>query len=416
MREGTIKRVIAIRNNRRDYVLFKNASRAEEIALYYGFKPTDIPLITKDDLAQAKHLAESESKPRSIPEGNQCYFDICPEEKIALLRLYFEKNMQSLPQPVCLFLEGHFGTNPSKKHAHEESRYTLEMLGTSKSIAEATLIKTAVEILRAEGFENLYLDINSIGDRDSIVRFHKELVIYYRKNLQKLESHCRQTFKRDPFELFECENELCLTLKEEAPKSMAFLSEQSRIHFKEVLEYLESIDIPYRINPYIVGNRLFSTHTIFQIRSLSEKEENISWPLAVGVRYNALSKKLGMRRDLPAIGVTIAYKKKGHVDVRKEVKMKKSKIFFIQLGFDAKLKSLSVIEMLRQEGIAVEQSLSRDKLASQFALAESMRISFSLIMGQKEAMDNTVIVRNMDTRSQETVHIENIVEYLKKLK
>ena len=123
-----------------------------------------------------------------------------------------------------------------------------------------------------------------------------------------------------------------------------------------------------------------------------------------------------MKRDLPAIGVTIAYKKNGSTKPRHDLKMKKPKIFFIQLGFDAKLKSLRVIEMLRQARIPVYQSLSRDKLLAQVSLAESMDIPHTIIMGQKEAMENSVIVRNMATRSQETVPIASLSEYLKKLK
>src|SRR3989344_8602127 len=155
--------------NGRDYVSFKNASRAEEIALYYGFTPIELPTVSKADLAQAKDLYETE-KPRSLPDENECYLDICPEEKISTLRTYFENNMLSQPQPVSLFAEGHFPTNPSKKNGSEECRYELEMLGSSKSIAEATLIKVSLEILREAGFQNLYIDINSIGDRDSIAR------------------------------------------------------------------------------------------------------------------------------------------------------------------------------------------------------------------------------------------------------
>lgn len=396
-------------------VSFKNASRAEELAIYYGFTPSELPKVTKEDLALAKNIYESD-RPKSLPEENQCYFEVCAEEKIALLRSYFEKNMQSLPQPVSLFFEGRFDTHPhGKKGQGEEARFELEILGTTKSIAEATLIKTSMEILKEAGFENLYIDINSIGDKDSISRFHKELTSYYRKNINSLEAHCRQNLKSDAFELLECTSGKCQIIKEEAPKSLNFLSEISRLHFKEVLEYLESMDLPYRINPHIVGNRHFTTHSVFQIKSLGDKDDDKSFPLAVGVRYNNLAKKLAMRRDVPGIGVTIAYKKGKNKETRKNIKFKKPKVFFIQLGFDAKLKSLKVIEILRQADIHIEQSLSRDKMTAQISLAESQRIPYCMIMGQKEAMEDTVIIRNMNSRSQETIAIRVLPDYIKKL-
>ena len=39
-----------------------------------------------------------------------------------------------------------------------------------------------------------------------------------------------------------------------------------------------------------------------------------------------------------------------------------------------------------------------------------------MIFGQREALDNTVIVRNMETRSQDTVKIDDLKDYIKKLK
>jgi histidyl-tRNA synthetase len=178
------------------------------------------------------------------------------------------------------------------------------------------------------------------------------------------------------------------------------------------------MNIPYRINPFLVGNRHFTTHTVFQIRSLNDAEnlKAPSYPLAVGLRYNSLAKKVGMKRDVPAVGITIAYKKRGRGEGRHTLKIKKSKIFFIQLGFEAKLRSLRVIEMLRQEDIPIHQSLSRDKLAGQLSLAESMKIPYAVIMGQKEAVEGTVIVRDMNTRSQDTVIVSALPGYLRKLK
>ena len=96
--------------------------------------------------------------------------------------------------------------------------------------------------------------------------------------------------------------------------------------------------------------------------------------------------------------------------------IKKPKVCFIQLGFEAKLKSLAVIEILRKAKIAIAHSLPKDSLAAQLAAAEKMGTPYTIIFGQKEAMEGTVIVRNMENRSQETVKIENLAEYIKKIK
>jgi len=96
--------------------------------------------------------------------------------------------------------------------------------------------------------------------------------------------------------------------------------------------------------------------------------------------------------------------------------LKKPKIYFVQLGFDAKLKSLNIIEMLRKAKVPVLQALSKDSLGTQLSIAEKTGIPYVIIFGQKEAIESSVIVRDMNTRSQETVKIDKLLEYLKKLK
>ena len=62
------------------------------------------------------------------------------------------------------------------------------------------------------------------------------------------------------------------------------------------------------------------------------------------------------------------------------------------------------------------QSLSKDSLSAQLAVAEKSGAPYVLIFGQKEAVEETVIVRNMETRSQETVKIAELANYIKHLK
>jgi len=82
----------------------------------------------------------------------------------------------------------------------------------------------------------------------------------------------------------------------------------------------------------------------------------------------------------------------------------------------AKLHSLGVTELLRKSKIPVAQSLSKDSLSVQLGTAERLKIPYTIILGQKEVLEKSVIVRNMETRSQETVLLTKLADYVKKLK
>ena len=72
--------------------------------------------------------------------------------------------------------------------------------------------------------------------------------------------------------------------------------------------------------------------------------------------------------------------------------------------------------MLRQAKIPVYQSLGKDKMSAQMNVLEKLKVTHTLLMGKKETIEKSIIVRNMAKRSQETVPIKNLVTYLKKVK
>ncbi len=400
------------------YIFHNHLDKIGEVAVHYGFMPAKSPEVKKTDIDNAKVLLEGDY---IEDDYDHTRLPLHVEEKIALLRTYVEENMQNQPQPVMFYFKEPFkGAPSSMKKTATFSRYCdLEILGNSKSIAEATLIQTARVILREEGYENISVDINSIGDKDSIAKFTRDLTAYYRKNINDMHAECRQLLKQDPFALLGCQNEKCMKVNEEAPKSISFLSETSRNHFKETLEYLEALGIPYTINNNLISNRKYCTETIFTINNLDyekgksgSKEHKV---LAVGVRYDGLAKKIGLKKEIQGAGISILIKG-NNPEHRKELQKTKRPIAsFVQLGFESKLLSLGVLELLRGAKVAVYQSLAKDRLGAQVSMIEKNRIPFTIIMGQKEAMEKSVIVRNTETHAQDTVLLIELVEYMRKL-
>lgn len=377
------------------YINYENLDKIGEVAIYYGFTPHQSPDIKKIDLDYAKNLLSGDYI--DDEEEIKAHLPLHVEEKIALLRMYSENNMHTLPQPIMLYFKepfkGSIKKNPTTYHRYCD----LEIIGGSRSIAEAILIQTARSILKEEGYENICVEINSIGDRDSINRFSRDLSNYYRRHINDM-------------------NEKCKKMNEGAPKSMDFLSESSRTHFQEVLEYMEALGIQYKINNNLIGNRKYCTETIFSITNLDyDKKEKGPKILAIGVRYDGLAKKIGLKHEVQGVGISIIIKG-NKANLRKSVKkMKRPFASFVQLGFESKLLSLSIIENLRQVKIPLCLSLARDRLGAQVSVVEKNHFPYSLIMGKKEAVEKTIIVRNTDTHAQDTIPINDLPKYLKKL-
>jgi len=90
-------------------------------------------------------------------------------------------------------------------------------------------------------------------------------------------------------------------------------------------------------------------------------------------------------------------------------------IFVAQLGLIAKKKSLSLISELRDLGINTVGAVGKSSMKGQMSLADKLNAKYSLILGQIEVQEGTIILRDMEKGSQETVPYEGIVEKMKTL-
>ena len=265
----------------------------------------------------------------------------------------------------------------------------------------------------------MHVGINSTGDRESLARFYREYSTYYRRRVMELHTPCRENFRKNFSKMFSCQSERCVTIRSEAPQTIAYLSEPSRQHFKEILETLETIGVPYEIDNNLVRDTDKFCETVFEIRRtlqvVDPQNKALYETLAYGGRYNYLARQVGSKKDVPAVGMTIALQTSPDPEKSLHRSRKKPKVYFIRLGHEATKKSFSVLETLRKTRIPLLQSHGADKLMGQLGIAEKLTIPYTMIMGQREAVDGTVIFRNTATRVQETIPVERLAQHLQGL-
>lgn len=403
--------------------------KAAEVATYYGFRPIITPILEREpvftsSLGIGTDIRDKEMYTLKTKGGD--HLVMRPEGTAGVMRSYIENGMHTQPQPIMFYSYGpNFRhENPQRGRLREFRQFDLEILGTPKSIADALIIRTATLILDEAGFKNLSVEINSIGDKSCRGGYLRALTAYYKKHTSEICSECHERLKTNPLRLLDCKNAKCQELKADAPTSIASLCSDCRHHFKEVVEYLEAMDIAYHINNNLVRGLDYYTRTVFEIvdttPSIEEGAESPSpTTLVGGGRYDCLAKTMGSKKDVPAVGCAIGVDRVIMSPTHKPLDpriLKKPKVYFIQLGSEAKLKSFTIIETLRKAHVPIAQSLSKDGLAQQLAIAERSGAPYTIIFGQKEALDDTVIARNMETRSQETVKLADLPDFVKHLK
>ncbi len=398
--------------------------KAQEVAVYYGFTPIETPILEHEhtfttSIGEGTDVIDKEMYSLKTKGGDQ--LAMRPEGTAGVMRAYLEHGMHNLPQPLLLYYYGPFFRHdkPQRGRYRQLHQFGLESIGSEKSILDALLIKATITILEEAGAKGLVVQINSMGDKEDRAAYVKELTTYYKKHIEELSSLDRERLKTNPLRILDSKEPATIAVNEHAPDIMAHLGSAAKKHFKEVLEALDEMGIDYQINKNLVRGLSYYTRTVFEIVEPTPEDGSEPLTIAAGGRYDLLARQLGSKKDAPAIGVGIGVDRVVETAWFKDLTpriMKKPKVYFIQIGLEAKLKSLNVIEILRKAHVPMIQALSKDSLSAQLAVAEKSGAPFAIIFGQKEAMEKSVIVRNMETRSQETVPLTQLQEYLKHLK
>ncbi len=388
-------------------------SSSMETVLYYGFTPIKSFRSSSMDSSATRAVSSIDSVFGNPAHDKRCF---SPKEKASLIRLYKNGHFSGLPTPVMLYQEKIHQNKKNKGAINQKCGF--DILGVSGSIAEALAIRASFAVLEEDGFENLEVEINSVGDRPSREAFERDISLYVRGLMNKIPEKIRPLCRKNPYAIFTAIEEDLENIIEEAPKPINYLSEESRTHLREILEYMEELGVPYTINHRLIAHRALHGHTIFRIVSTEPDSKNGSELIsAYGMRYNPLSRRLGYQKSTPAVGAYLAYKRQNKN--KKNPNSKKPvlpEFCFVHLGSMAKQKSLKVIDMLRHNRIPICHYLTKDKLAGQMNTVEKLKMPYLLIMGHKEALEGTVMVRNMEDRSQETVPLDNLLPYLKKIR
>ncbi len=372
--------------------------KATAVASHFGFRPAEHIVMRTPKIMR-------ELPSRGVRDLRRGFAPISPE-LLSVLAHFYESGRGELSRPILFY--------QARQHTSRLGRasvsFGLDIVGNTKSLAEALLIKTALAILSELGVENVHIRLNSLGDRDSANRFSREVQMHLRKNWHALPSPARTLMRDDCLSclsyLYEKGHAAC----EGAPRSVDYLSESGRKHLSEFLEFLESMSVPYAIDGTLLRERDALCQSIFH---LYEEREEGPRVFARGGRYDDLGRRI-FKTSIPAVGLTFSLEGAGVPPLVAKVAPRRPKIFFIQVGPAARRKSLEVIEILRQARIPLDQALGKDKLSIQMEIAQKSRAPWTLIMGHKEALEEAVIVRDMETRAQQTIPIALLSTYLRK--
>jgi len=315
------------------------------------------------------------------------------------------ENLHALEAPVLLYSQDQIP-------GEDTTTFTFNVFNVPKSIAEAILIQVSKSLMNELEQPDHIVKINSLGDTDSNVRYSRELANYLRKRIDQIPPTARELMKEHPIlalmHMIEKDHELV----QRSPNPLEYLSDQSRKHFREIVEFLDMTETPYEIDPKMLGHHEYYSDALFSIESSHTEETDPKITISGGRFDEFLYRKT--RTRIPAAGAVVTYK-----DSKQPTRMPKGKttepeVYVVQLGFGPKVQSLIILEQLKQAGINVRHDLASDSLSAQLRDAEAREVRYTIIIGQKEFVEQNFILRDMKERNQENLSIDALIKKLKR--
>ena len=398
----------------------------DEVARFYNFGKIDTPIVEDMGLYEkgtgtTTDIVEKQMFVLRTKGGDT--LALRPEFTPGTARAYIQHGMNALPQPVKLYSHGPLFRyeHPQAGRFREFHQFNFEVLGEQATAMDAQIIQIFYSILSELKFSHLIIEVNSIGDSQCRPYYKKLLVSFLRSRQNSLCADCRRRIRENPLRVLDCKEEKCQRVKSQAPQIIDHLCDECKNHFKSLLEFLDEADLPYHLDPYLVRGLDYYTKTVFEIfseKDIIPKEEDASVArnaLVGGGRYDALIKLLG-GKDVPGVGaaagierIVALLKEKGEAKTEP-----KAQIFLAQLGDLPKKRTLKLMEEFRKAKIDIVESLGRDSLRTQLARADKLKTQYTLILGQREVLNDTIVVRRMDTGEQKTVKLDKVMDEMKK--
>lgn len=292
--------------------------------------------------------------------------------------------------------------------AHGGAAIVFVISAPQHAIAQAFVVQSALSTAEAAGYADLMVLVSSVGDHDSGKRYAHELGNFFRKHAKELPDDIRDAAAKDvsvALRLLEAaEHPLVDTL----PRTIDYLSESSRKVMLETISLFEALEVRYELAARLPCEPGISRELVFAIEGTDRAGKRVR--VASGGRIGDTRGTAGA----PAVGMAVALP--DDLGTRGMPEGAQPSCYVVHVGEAAKLKAFALIDSLWHAHITLGQALMVTTIQDQMQKAAGSGARYLAIIGQREALDNTAIVRTVATQLQETIPFDRVSARLARVK
>ncbi len=378
-----------------------------------GLEEIRTPILEKTEVFArgiGEHTDIVEKEMYTFEDRNGQLLTLRPEATAGILRAVLEHKLYNQSPLLKLYTMGPMFRHerPQKGRLRQFHQFNVEYIGSSSPLADAEVIFLAYEIVSAFADEDdLLLEVNSLGCPECRPLHRKDLLLFLNNNKDDLCEDCQRRAELNPLRVFDCKNEDCQSVLKFAPVIKHYICPECASHMGKVLDALEAFGIPFVQNAYLVRGLDYYKRTTFELKARGLGAQST---VAAGGRYDGLSTLLD-GPDLPGVGMAVGVERLLLL-MQEEARPRQTDLFIAALGSEARTEALYWLGYLRRNGLKVEYSLEDKSLKAQMKQADRAGARYCLIVGEREMDEEEAILRNMETKEQETLELDDLPEVL----
>jgi len=385
----------------------------------YGYKYCSTPIVESTEtfsraIGEVTDIVEKEMYTWKDKSGDS--LTLRPEGTAGVVRMMIEHN---LPREGIqkVFYNGSMFRHerPQKGRYRQFHQVGAEVFGVSDVKIDAELISITESLWELLGI-NASLEINTLGSSESRSAYRELLHDFFSENKDKLDEDSLRRLDTNPLRILDSKNKKMENLISNAPKMIDHLDEESRFHFSTLKNYLDSLEIPFVVNPKLVRGLDYYNQTVFEWIS---NDLGSQGTICGGGRYDGLVEKMG-GNPTPAIGFAMGIERIALIvkDQSNQINKTRPHLYFVALGEKSQIESIKLSKKILSAlpSIIITNDMSMGSLKNQMKKADKSNADFALILGEEELLNNQLSIKPLKGQgAQQLIKLEGIIHHLEEI-
>lgn len=337
-----------------------------------------------------------------------------PEGTAGLLRAVVEHNLLYNANRKLWYIGQMFRhERPQKGRYRQFHQLGVEALGFKGPDVDCEIILMLNQLWQILGLTGLELQINCLGNQAERQAHRQALIAYFEAQRELLDDEANRRLYSNPLRILDTKNPMMQQLVEEAPRLIDYLGDESRAHYNDWKQGLDSLGIVYSENPRLVRGLDYYNLSVFEWVSSDLGSQST---VCGGGRYDPLVAELG-GKDNYAIGFAIGLERL-LLSLEAQGKLPTAPatdIYIVNDGAGAANYAFKLARLLRSAGYNVYQHLGGGSFKSQFKKADNLNAAVAVVIGEMEVQSQQVVIKSMAHQTQEVVAEQNLLAAIAKL-